>query len=115
MPGGVEIPHLRWPLRIADGQLQLVEQDTLEDVRQCVHLLLRTPLGARPLAPEVGIEDPTFTAGVDADVLAGRLEEMEDRARITVDTTGVDEHGRQRVRVYVALAEDDAQQEEAEA
>jgi phage baseplate assembly protein W len=112
----VDVPHLRWPFRLTEGAdlpgqvphapLALVEQDTLDDVRQCVHLLLRTPPGARPLAPEVGVPDPTFTRGVDADQLGALLEELEDRARVTVRAPALDAIGRQTVQILVALADD---------
>lgn len=99
-----EIPHIAWPLRFAGDRLAVVEQDTLADVRQCVHLLVHTPIGARPLAPEIGLEDPTF-AGVDPEVLEADLEEWEDRAAVTVAAT-LSPDGRQGVRIDVALAAD---------
>jgi phage baseplate assembly protein W len=99
-----EIPHLAFPLRLDGGSFAVVEQDTVEDVRQCVHVLLRTPLGIRPLAPEVGVDDPTFTEGVDGDALAAQLEEQEPRAVVTVTTSPIDERGEQVLEVRVALA-----------
>lgn len=117
MPAADDTPrHLAWPFRLTEGAdlpgqvphapLQLVEQDTIADVRQSVHLLLRTPPGARPLAPEIGIADPTFTTGIDAQQLAAALEEMEDRARVTITAGVITEGGRQTVQVLVALADD---------
>lgn len=119
----VERPHLRWPFRLTQGAdlpgqvphapLQLVEQDELEDVRQCVHLALRTRPGMRPLAPDLGIEDPTFTAGIDPDALAAELEELEDRAEVEVVVSNEDGSGRQTVQVLVRLRPDDQEQEAA--
>jgi len=112
----VEIGHLRWPFRLTLGAdlpgqvphapLQLVEQDTIDDVRQCVHLLLLTPPGSRPLAPDVGVPDPTFTAGIDPDLLAARLEEIEPRARVSITAPPTDAQGAQNVQVRVALIDD---------
>lgn len=100
-----EIPHLAFPLRLTDsGSFAVVEQDTIDDVRQCVHVLLRTPLGVRPLAPEIGVEDPTFETGIDGDVLAATLEEQEPRASVTVVAAPVDPSGEQQLEVRVALA-----------
>jgi phage baseplate assembly protein W len=99
-----DVPHLQWPLRIHDGRLQVVEQDTIEDVRQCVHALLVTPRGARPLAPELGIDDPTFI-GVDPERLAADLQDAEPRAIVTVELAGPDQHGQQQVPVHVELAD----------
>jgi hypothetical protein len=105
----VKIPHIAWPLRLTDdGTLAVVEQDTIEDVRQCVRVLRRTPLGARPLAPLVGVPDPTFSAGVDPEDLEERLEDEdtgEPRAEVTVTATPI-ENGRQRIRIAVQLAAD---------
>lgn len=99
--------HLAYPLRLlADGTFETVEQDTLDDVRQCVQVLLNTPVGVRPLAPQVGIPDYTFQ-GVDPDELQELLEDQEDRAVITITTsdpaqTGDD--GEQSVIIDVELA-----------
>jgi phage baseplate assembly protein W len=104
----VEVPHLKFPLRLVNGALATVEQDSLDEVRQCVFRLVRTPRGARPLAPEVGVDDPSFTAGVDPDVLASQLmddENGEPRAQVTATATGPDGDGRQKVRLAVALAQ----------
>lgn len=102
-----DIPHLVWPLRLAaSGQLADVEQDSLDDVRQAVRVLRSTPLGVRPLAPDIGLEDPTFASRVDPDLLTAVLEEQEDRARLTITAADIDETGEQIVTVHVALAAD---------
>lgn len=99
-----EVPHLRWPLQLAGGMLLAVEQDTIDDVEQCVHVLLSTPVGSRPLAPDIGAADPTFV-GVDPADLESRLTDPdlgEPRADVTVSVTDGPE---QVVSVQVALAE----------
>lgn len=100
-----EVPHLKWPLELAGGMLLAVEQDTIDDVEQCVHVLRTTPLGSRPLAPEVGATDPTFV-GADAADLEARLTDPEfgePRADVTVTVEG--DGPEQTVSVQVALAE----------
>lgn len=105
MADDITVPHLAFPLRqAADGGLAVVEQDTIDDVRQCVHVLLRTPIGARPLAPAVGVDDPTFSSGVDGDELAARLEDQEPRATVSVSASVVDDTGGQEIEIDVALA-----------
>lgn len=100
----LEPEHLKWPLQLAaDGTLATWPQDSLEDVRQCVAVLLNTPRGVRPLAPDIGIDDPTF-AGVDPEGLRALLEDQEDRAAVDVTAGAVDEHGEQTVTVTVDLA-----------
>lgn len=99
------LPHPAFPLRqAANGEIMEVEQDTIEDVRQCVHVLLRTPVGTRPLAPEVGVEDPTFSSSVDPAELQAALQDDEPRADITVTAAPVDATGRQDITIEVALA-----------
>jgi phage baseplate assembly protein W len=100
--------HLAFPLRArADGSFEQVEQDTYEDVRQCVYMVLRTPLQSRPLAPHVGVDDPTFSMGVDAPELEAQLQELEPRAVVKVTAGDVESGGEQQVEVRVALAADD--------
>jgi hypothetical protein len=113
MGGGVsfdplpEVPHLRWPLRLTPaGHLAQVEQDTLEDVRQCVAILVATPVGARPLAPEDGVEDPTFGPGWSPVALRRAIEAQEDRAAVDVQVTPLP-LGEERVQVTVDLVAED--------
>lgn len=103
----IERPHLAWPLRrAADGSLAAVEQDTIDDVRRCVRVLLRTPLGARPLSPATGVPDPTFSAGLDAAELEQTLtsEDNEPRSDVRVTTAPVNASGRQKPQIRVGLA-----------
>lgn len=98
-----DVPHLTWPARLSGGSLACVEQDTLEEVRQSVDNLLRTPLGARPLAEDYGLADPTFTTGLDVDEVIDQAAEYEPRADIEV--TAVDEpDGSISSRIDVNLA-----------
>jgi hypothetical protein len=111
----VEIPHLAWPLTLAnDGALAQVEEGTIEDVRQCVRVLLLTPLRVRPLAPDIGVEDPTF-APVDEAALAARLEELDDRARVSVIASPPDAAGEQQIEVRVGLVDDPDDDQESTA
>jgi len=105
-----EIPqvaaHLAWPFRMAGGRLATVEQDTIEDVQQNVRSYLATTRGERPLAPDFGLEDPTFGTGVNAALLSQEIMEAEDgRADVDVSATGPDEGGRMSVTVTVGLPE----------
>lgn len=107
--------QLAYPLRLDGGDLAVVEQDTIEEVRQSVFTLVRTPIGARPLAPGVGVDDPTFSEGVDPDELAALLmddETGEPRAEVTVTAEPIDGTGEQQIRVEVALAGDEPEDEE---
>lgn len=109
-----DLPQLAWPLRQdSAGGLVEVEQDTIDDVRQCINVLLHTPPGSRPLAPDVGIEDQTFTR-IDTDALTSALEDQEDRALVTVTVAQADGTGEQQMEIAVALAGTPADEEPTE-
>lgn len=99
-----DIPHLAWPLRLANGTLATVEQDTLTDVTQCVNVLLHTPRGARVLLPDYGIEDPTFTDGLDLDEVLEQVADYEERADVTVLELVDSDSGESTTRLQVDLA-----------
>lgn len=99
------VPHAAWPPRLdANGHLVAVEQDTLEEVTQCVRVLLATPRGARVLEPEFGIEDPTFTDGLDIDELVDQAAEYEERAVIDVTEVVNTDTGESTTRLLIDLA-----------
>lgn len=100
----VDIPHWTFPMSLGpDGAFATVEQDLQPEVQQAVLLVARTEVGSRPLAPDFGVDDPTFV-GVDAEALTATLEEQEPRASVTVTVTGPDETGEEDVSIEVALA-----------
>jgi phage baseplate assembly protein W len=99
-----DVPHFAWPFRLANGHLVTVEQDTLDDVIQCVRAYMTTPKGARPLSPDFGLIDPTFGPGVEPAALEAELEAAEPRASIEVEAYGPDQGGQQQVNVKVDLA-----------
>jgi hypothetical protein len=106
----IDVPHIAFPMRLTDaGELATTEQDSINEVQQCVLVLLRTPLGARPLAPGVGVADPTFSAGVDASALEVTLTDAqfgEPRASVQITAAPVTEAGQQGVAIAVGLADD---------
>jgi len=96
--------HLSWPFRMAGRRLATVEQDSIEDVEQNVRSYLSTEKGERPLSPDFGLDDPTFSRSVDGAVLAADIMEQEDRADVEVVVTGPDGSGRTSLTVNVDLA-----------
>lgn len=76
-------PHLKIPFEVNDGQVAVVEQDSIDDVTGCVFSVLATERGTRPELPEFGLADPTFRlGGVDLDELRDVVEEWEPRAEV---------------------------------
>lgn len=75
------IPQFSLPLRLVGTDLLEVEQDTDEEISDCVEMVLRTTLGQRPTLPDFGIADPTFTlGGADLEALRLAVETWEPRA-----------------------------------
>jgi len=97
--------HLAWPFRMSGRRLATVEQDSIEDVEQNVRSYLATGKGDRPLSPDFGLEDPTFSAAPSGAALAADIMEQEDRAVVEVEVTGPDGAGRTSLTVNVDLAE----------
>ncbi len=56
----VTIPHFDYPFRFVGGRSAVVQQDSLDDVKNCVIAALKTERGTRAWVPQFGITDPTF-------------------------------------------------------
>lgn len=63
----------------ADKNVATIEQDSYEDVSNCVEMVLNTPKGWRSAQPAFGVDDPTFT-NVDPNILKNDIEQWEPRA-----------------------------------
>jgi len=80
------LPHLALPFRFVNGAAATVEQDTPDEIAQCVEVLLRTVTGQRIEVPGFGIADPLFTqesSRSTPNVLA-QIKTWEPRARSAV-------------------------------
>lgn len=57
-----DVPHFDIPFRFdTTGHAVTVEQDSLEEISNCVEAVMRTIIGQRIEAPDFGIPDPTFS------------------------------------------------------
>jgi phage baseplate assembly protein W len=82
----VDVPHFRFPFAIgAGGTFEVIEQDSEDDIGQCVQVLLSTEVGSRVELPEYGIEDPTFTTRIDTPGIISAIQDWEPRADVTMD------------------------------
>jgi phage baseplate assembly protein W len=80
-----DIPHLAVPLRYEYGQYVQVEQDTEEEVAQCVRNICAFERGYRVEDPDFGITDPTFqTMPIDTADIAQALDDYEERAEVEI-------------------------------
>ncbi len=82
----VPTPHLQWPVRIETGRLAVVEQDTFDDVAQCVKIIASTPLGGASWDPQLGVRGLLYgEGGADPDETYEAVERSEPRAEIQID------------------------------
>lgn len=98
-----EVPHFSFPLRKdARGNLVTVEQDSDEEIIDCVEVLLSTPVGLREEVPTYGLPDQTFRMnGADLEQIASVIGRWEPRAEhhIERDSPIMDLIDRVRVNV----------------
>lgn len=91
----VRTPQLRVPLRITNGKAEVVEQDSEEEVMQCVETLMRTPVGSRTEEPEYGIPELAFREGaVERGDLQRAIAEWEPRADTIITEEGLEQLAR---------------------
>jgi phage baseplate assembly protein W len=83
----VEIPHIRLPFTLLPGGgVNVFEEDSDQEVAQCVQTILVYPKGHRLDRPEFGISDPTFRTPHEAEIEQA-IDDWELRARYTLDIT----------------------------
>lgn len=79
-----DTPHFDLPFRFHPNVI-CVEQDTIEDVTNCVEILLRTDYGSRPEAPDIGVSDLTFNnQPINEDRLHDEIVASEPRAILLI-------------------------------
>ena len=55
------VPHFDLPFTfVGSANANVVDQDTLEDISNCVEAIVRTVIGQRQELPDFGIPDPTL-------------------------------------------------------
>jgi phage baseplate assembly protein W len=79
------IPHLALPLRLnGRGSAVTVEQDSPEEIAQCVAVVLATPVGSRVEVPDFGSPRADFDEQPDTAGMVAAVEEWEPRADLDV-------------------------------
>jgi hypothetical protein len=82
-----DVPHFSYPFRFASPLAAVTEQDSLDEIADCVLVTLLCPQGYRAELPEFGLPDPTFSSPtVDVDVMRRTVEFWEPRALSTFDS-----------------------------
>lgn len=80
------IPKLRVPLRLENGRLALVEQDSQDNVAACVYSILSYERGSRIEDPDFGVESRLFDQmPVDVDEWLEQIAAYEPRAEVQTE------------------------------
>ncbi len=82
------VPHLRLPLQLApDGTFVTLEQDSVEEVGQCVEVLLNTELGTRIENPAYGCYRGDFETDPETAQMLDEVRVWEPRAETSFTAT----------------------------
>lgn len=88
----VDNPHISFPFRLNDSGTGsvVVEQDSDDEIMDCVQVLLSTELGSREEIPSYGIPDQAFKqGGIDEDQVLLAINRWERRAEVFLDTQSI--------------------------
>lgn len=94
------IQHFTYPFTFEASRATTVEQDSDEDIMNCIVVALLTPRGSRMFVPGFGIDDPTFTN--QKPTLLNQLQESEPRATVNMIEGLVDSDLTQRIKIGVS-------------
>lgn len=62
----LEVPVMKWPFEMAGfnaSEIAFVEQDSVEEIEQCVAMVFSVTQGALVDEPQLGLPDPSFRRG----------------------------------------------------
>lgn len=83
----VSVPHFSLPLRYVNGSAQVNEQDSIDDIVDCVYAVCVTNPGDRDEMPDFGLLDPTFDQEPLAfDAAVTQITQWEQRASVAIDS-----------------------------
>lgn len=86
--GDGRVPHFRHPFLMTAQGAATVDQDSIDDVTQCVYAVLATEVGSRQEEPEFGVVDQTFLqGGANLEELEAAVSEWEPRASLLPDAS----------------------------
>jgi phage baseplate assembly protein W len=78
--------HFDYPFSFdVNGHVRVVDQDSEDDIMNCVIAIVKTPLGFRLEAPDFGINEVVFQEGdIDIEDIRAALDLWEERGIYTV-------------------------------
>lgn len=97
------IPHFDFPLKFQSGRAKVVQQDSDDDIANCVQVALLTPRGSRLYVPNFGVDDLVFSTPNTAQKskLIAQLTDSEPRASISVIVGVIDKNLTEPITVGV--------------
>jgi phage baseplate assembly protein W len=89
----VSVPHFMLPFQFGgiNGGAFMNEQDSPEDITDCIKTIIAFPIGSLISQPDFGLPDILFeeyTSGRLPEEVKGAIMEWEDRASITIEEGG---------------------------
>ena len=84
----IDTPHLNLPFALTGEHgtsVDVVDQDTPDDIANCVEAILRYTPGQRQMNPGFGVTDQTFRRDPDLDEIRDQISEHEPRAAAAVE------------------------------
>jgi phage baseplate assembly protein W len=82
----LRVPKLKVPVEMGTTGLKTVEQDSDDEIAQCVYAVLATERGTRIEEPDFGITDPTFEMnGLDTGEALLQIHTWEPRADVEIE------------------------------
>jgi phage baseplate assembly protein W len=84
------VPHFSYPFRLTgSGSVAVVEQDTTDEIAQCVQAIISTDEGSRVEIPEFGVRSllgTSYRATLPNEILR-KVQQFEPRAVVDLDLT----------------------------
>lgn len=78
----IVVPHFALPFRVAGGAVVVNEQDSSDEIADCMLAIASYTIGSRPEKPDFGVDDQAFRqGGADPAALAAAIDRWEPRAR----------------------------------
>lgn len=84
----VMVPHFLFPFQLNGDAFAVIEQDTPQEIQQCVEILLLTPTGSRLVLPDYGTPETLYTQlPVNTAAILSKLNNWEPRAQVNLQET----------------------------
>ena len=84
----VMVPHFAFPFSVNGSSFIVREQDSVEEIQDCVTVLVLTPVGSRLVLPSYGTPETLYAqTPVDVDSILTNMNEWEPRASVVLAET----------------------------